>query len=158
MESLKNVVAGACMLSMAVGICSLIRPSRLLERQVRFLISLLFVASFTAPLLQMDFSGSLSELSSALRTEQTAGLEDAVEESLLSETRSRAEEALRELLSEAGISVSELSVTVHIDESDSIYLSEVNVTCGDYQKTCEVLQEALGEEVTIRVTEIIPEA
>lgn len=155
MEHLRTVILGACMLSIAVALCNMIRPSRLFERQVRFLISLLFVISLAAPFLQMDYQAALDLMAQAADPPETAALEETMEAQLLEETALCSEAAVRALLEQEGIACTETDVKVHIDESDSIYISEVSVMCDNLQRASEILRENLGEEVILHVSQVV---
>ena len=155
MEQLRASVLGACMLSAAVGMVSILQPGKRLDRQIRFLISLLFVISLASPFLRMDEPG-LPELPAVQGdSAQTAALENTFEEQLLAETKRLGETALRERLAAAGIGCTALEAQVHIDGDGRIYFSEVTAECDQLAAACAVLQEALGEEVSIHVTEVL---
>ncbi|MDE5769487.1 MAG: hypothetical protein K2H29_01115 [Oscillospiraceae bacterium] len=144
LESLKTAVISVCMLSIAVAVCTLILPDTALAKQVRFLISLLLIISLAVPLADLDFPVSMQEIQQE-RSQETA---QAVTESCL-------ESALLALLEQEQIVCEELHVTVHIDEMNRISIREVNVLCNDFQKACRVLEQALGEEAEIHVTQIL---
>lgn len=144
LESLKTSIIAVCMLSIAVAVCTLVCPNAVLAKQVKFLISLLFIISLAVPLTNLEFPVDLLEIQ-----------QERSQESAQAVTQKYAEEALYLLLTQEEISCSELQVTVHIDENQSISISEVNAVCDDFQKACRVLEQALGEEVEIHVTEIL---
>ncbi|MDE6729509.1 MAG: hypothetical protein K2J71_01875 [Oscillospiraceae bacterium] len=146
LESLKSAVISVCMLSIAVAICTLILPDTTLTKQVRFLISLLFIISLAVPLADLEFPVSMQEI----QQEQSQETAQAVTELYL-------KNALLALLEQEQIVCEELEVTVHIDESGSISIREVevNALCDDFQKACRVLEQALGEEAEIHVTQIL---
>ncbi len=155
MEQIRTVILGACMLSIAVALCNMIRPSRIFERQVRFLISLLLVISITTPFLQIDYADALEALTETAEPPETAVLEETLEAQLLEETALCSEAAVRSLLSQAGIACTEADVIVHIGDTGSIYISEVSVTCSDFRGASEILRENLGEEVILHVSEVV---
>lgn len=153
MEYLRSSVLGACLFSTVVGICTMIRPSRALERQVRLLLSLLFVISLAAPLTQMDISLSLEALCE--QQTNTIDVDEAFTAQLLQETQHQTEIALMEQFEQADITCTEISVTLYIDENECIHCKEVCAVCDDFAGGCALLEEILGEEVTICVTEIL---
>lgn len=156
MEQLKSVLTAACMLSLAIGLCNVIKPSRIFEKQVRFLISLLFVIGLASPLLQIDWQSSPLALAEDLQASQAEKLTQELQTQLLEETAVRTENALLEVLAADGVSCSELDVSVHIDDAQCIYISEVSVVCSDAEKANNILQASFGEEVTVHVTEMVP--
>ncbi|MDE5565320.1 MAG: hypothetical protein K2I93_09200 [Oscillospiraceae bacterium] len=155
MEYLRSSVLGACLFSAVVGICTLIRPSRALERQVRLLLSLLFVISLAAPLTQMELPESLEALCEQHTQAHAVDVDKAFTTQLLTETQQQTEAVPRERFTQAGITCTELSVTLYIDENDCIHCKEVHAVCDDFAGGCALLEELLGEEVTICVTEIL---
>lgn len=142
--SLKTAVISVCMLSIAVAVCTLVTPNTALAKQVRFLISLLFIISFAVPLTDLEFPVSMSEVQ-----------QKQSQETVQAVTQKYTENALRLLLEQEQVSCSELHVTVHINEDQSISIREVTAVCDDFQKACYVLEQALGEEAEIRVTQIL---
>lgn len=155
MEYLRSSVLGACLFSAVVGICTLIRPSRALERQVRLLLSLLFVISLAAPLTRMELPESWEALCEQQVQTQAVDVDAAFTAQLLTETQQQTETALRKQFAQAGIICTELSVILYIDEKDCIHCKEVRAVCDDFAGGCALLKEMLGEEVTICVTEIL---
>lgn len=156
MNDLKAVLTAACMVSLAVGLCHALKPSHLFERQVRFLISLLFVIGLAGPILTIDWRSAAAIIQNEPAAAENPQLEEELEVQLLQETAVRSETALRELLASNGISCTELDVSVHIDETNCIYISEVSAVCSDAGKTTDILREQLGEGVTIHASEMDP--
>lgn len=154
MEQMRAAVLSACMLSAAVGICSLIRPGKALERQIRFVISLLFVISLTVPLTQMEVPPELEVLAEE-RAVYQEGLDAGLKEALLAETKRRTEEALTEQLAAAGITCTKMEAILYIDETGCIYCSDISAECSDFAGACAILEAILGEGVNICVTEVL---
>lgn len=155
MEQLRTSVLSICMLSAAVGICSLLKPGKALERQIRFLISVMFVISLAAPLLQIEIPHELSvfceEQMQVRESEFTAEMDARV----LSEAKLRIEQALTEQLAAAGITCTKIEATLYIDSEGCIYCSDIDAECSDFAGACAVLEAALGEGVNISVTEVL---
>lgn len=153
MEQVRTIIVTACMLSIAVGICSILRPSKAFDRQVQFLISLLFVIGIAEPLLRTDWRMPPVGVIDVQMQEQSENLTTEAQNLILAETASQCESALYDLLTQQGITCEEMDVSVHIDEEACIYISEVSAVCSDAEASQAVLREKLGEEVTIHVTE-----
>jgi len=144
LETLRNSVLSVCLLSIAVSVCLLICPDTALQKQVRFLISLLFIISLILPFKNLSFPDSLE----AIQQERSdTAMQEVTEQSL--------ETALKSVLAQNGIHCSETEVAVHIDETHCISITDVNVTCDNFQNAVHLLKEILGEEVAIHVTEIL---
>lgn len=154
MEQLRTIITTACLLSIAVGLCSLLRPARQFDKQLRFLISLLFVIGIAAPFLRIDWRMPPSAFAQVQQSEQTQTLSEETEQLILTQTEQKTESTLQAFLTENGIVCSDLHVAVHIDETKRIYISEVSTECSDRQRACELLRTQLGEEVTLHVSEM----
>lgn len=155
MEQMKSIITAACLLSIAAGICDLIRPDQQFRPQIRFLISLLFVIGIAAPLVHLDVDFVLSGASEIQGTVQEEQLSDTAEELILTETERRTEEALRTLLNRNGIACTEMEVSLHIDDGQCISISEVRTECSDMQAALALLEMQLGEGVSVHVTEVV---
>lgn len=158
MEQLRTIITAACMLSIAVALCNLMKPSKVFERQVRFLISLIFTISLAAPLLRIDWTLPPAELSQMQMDAQAAQLTQEASRLILTETQQRTQTALRDLLTENGITCPQLEVEIHIDDEQCISISEVSAVCSDAEKARGLLRSNCGEEVTLHVTEPAEEA
>lgn len=142
------------MLSMAAGLCAMLLPEHVFTKQMRFLLSLLFVTALAAPFCEMKKSGlAISELldmtedTMALRTEQ-------LQEECMAQVQNQTESVIEQMLSAEGILCEEVKAIVHMDEENRIYISEVSVQCGDAQRAETLLKSAFGEEVVIDAAEL----
>ncbi len=154
MNEIKAVLTAACMVSLAVGLCHALKPSQLFEKQVRFLISLLFVLGLVSPVLTIDWRTMAAFMQETPAAAENAQLETQLQSQLLEETAVRTETALRELLASNGIRCTEMDVSVHIDETNCICISEVSTVCSGVGRTTDILREQLGGEVTIHAAEM----
>ncbi len=144
LETLKSSVLTVCLLSIAVSVCLFLCPENALRKQVRFLVSLMFLVSLLPAFVRPEFSdipGSVQQ-SQADRT-------------ALALTEQTVKQTLASVLEQKGISCSEISVSLHIDENHCISISDVSVTCDDFQQTLRTLRELLGEGVNLHVSEIL---
>lgn len=155
MEQMRASVLSACMLSAAVGICSLIRPGKALERQIRFLISVLFVISLAAPLMQITVPPDLGIMAEERSQAYEAALTAELEEAILAETKLQTERALIAQLTGAGITCTKLEASLYIDEEGCIYCTDIRAECNDFAGACAVLEAVMGEGVNIVVTEVL---
>ena len=153
MEQMKAAILGACMLGIAVGICTLFKPDKALESQLRFVLKLVLVISLAVPLLQLRLPENAFLPSD---TSQQETYSEAFADNLLEEAERQTEAALQEQLAAAGISCTALSVTLHRTEDGRIDCNEVRAACNDPAGAETVLREALGKEVSICVEEALP--
>ena len=153
MEQMRAGILSICMLSTAIGICSLLRPEQTLGRQLRFLLSMLLLIGLAVPLLQLRLPASAFSGEAFLQQQEEH--REAFEERLLLETQKQTETALRERLSAEGITCTMLSVTLHRAEDGSIYCSEVQLSCNAPERAAALLRTLLGEEVSICAGEMV---
>lgn len=152
---MKASILSACMLSAAVGICSLLRPGKMLERQIRLLLSVLFVISLASPLMQIEVPPELTVLAEERLRQREATLRSEMDARVLAEAKPRVEQALTELLAAEGITCTKMEAELYIDEEGCIYCSDIRTECSDFAGACAVLRAAAGEGVNICVTEIL---
>lgn len=158
MEELRTVITAACMLSIAIGLCNMLRPSRQFEQQIRFLISLLFAVCLAGPLLRMDLTLAPPEADMVRTAIQAEQITDTAQELILTETAEKTEAALCARLAENGITCPELKAEIHIDDKQRIYISEISAVCSDTVRAGAILRSDLGEEVTLHVAQLDTEA
>ncbi len=144
LETLKSSVLTVCLLSIAVSVCLFLCPEHALRRQTRFLVSLLFLLSLLPALPSPDFSG-IPESVQQSQADQTAMIltEQSVKQTLIS------------ILEKKGILCKEISVSLHMDENRCISITDVSVTCDNFQQTLRTLREVLGEGVKLHVSETL---
>lgn len=153
MEQIRELVGGVCMLSLAVGLCSLMGIGKALERQIRFILSLLFLLALILPFKELDIR-ELGDLSLFAEQEVHAGeLTEELNRQMAEETRKQICSSVGQLLTDAGFSWEKVDASVHIDETGCIYISEVHVLCRDARGAEELLQPIFGEEAKIYVEE-----
>lgn len=154
-DTIRSAAAAACMVSAGAGLLSLLTPGKALARQMRFLLSLLLAVSLAVPLLHMELPADLETLLQVETEERAAQLEAELREELEAQTAARLRSVLMQKLSDAGISCTELEVTLHSDADGCIHISRVTAVCDDFAGANRLLRTLLGEEGEIVVTEIV---
>ena len=157
MESLKTAVLSACMLGCGAGLVSMISPGKSMERQMHFLVSLLFAVGLMAAFTQFELPSDPGILAQEMLEEQTQAMDERIRTALLEQTKTGTEEAIRRKLEENGIHCTAVEATLHIDADNCIHISKVTVTCDDFAGANALLPDLLGEEAEICVTQILPE-
>lgn len=154
MDRFQTIITTACMLSITIGLCNALKPTAIFEKQIRFLISMIFVLCISAPILQLR-KGTISFFVPKYNMQiQSAELTEQVHQSILDKTAEQINAALQELLRRNGIICTKLDVRVHIDEGQRIYISEVSAECDQPDHACEILRASLGEEVILHVSQM----
>ncbi len=153
MEQITAIVTGACLLSLAVGVVHMIRPSKAFEQQVRFLVSMLFIVCITKPFLTLEMPGFSSITDTAEAAVQCDTLADETQTQVLAATRMQTEHAVAQYLTANGITCTQVTAIMNIDGTGSISISEVSVMCSPPETAAALLQSVLGEGVTLHVAE-----
>lgn len=156
-ETLKQTVTAACMLSAAVGMLSLICPGKRLERQMHLLISLLLAVSLAVPLLRLDLTELTDVTVQELFAQQTRQMEEQANALLLAETQAQTEQVLTDVLAGHGITCDRIEAQLHTDADGRICLNKVTVECDDFAGANALLADLLGEEAEICVTQVLTE-
>jgi hypothetical protein len=157
-DAIHSAVLAACMVSAGAGLLSLLSCGKTLARQMKFLLSLLFAVSLAVPLLHMELPDDLETLVRVTAQEQAEALEERIYEELVQETEQRVRSVLLEKLAAAGITCTELTVTVHRDAENCIHISKVTAVCDAMERANALLPELVGKEAEIVVTQIIDAA
>ncbi len=144
MHIISASVLGICLLSVAVSLSLLICPDTALKKQIRFLVALLYLPALLQPVKILQIPDSLESVQKAQNDQTVQNL-----------TEQAVRQAVFQLLAQQNISCSDLHIILHIDDQNCISISEVSLTCDDYQNTVRLLREAFGEEVTLHVSEIL---
>lgn len=154
MDQLKAILTTACLLSLTIGLCNVLKPGVIFEKQIRFIISLIFVLGLVSPILSLKSDGVCVTFAKSSGEVNAQSLTEQMYDEILIITEDKTETALLELLSSNGVECEDLQIQAHIDEGQCIYISEVSVVCDEPQRTCEILRESLGEEVVLHVSQM----
>ena len=145
MERMRAIVLSACAVSLLAGALDAIRPSPKFDRQMKLLLSAVFLLAILTPLVQgsrdfsVDWSGD--EVFSAELTETVA-----------QETAACAA-TLQQQLSAGGVPDAKVQVQMHTAEDGRIEIDCVTAFCTEPEKARALLAESLGNEVKLYVEE-----
>ncbi len=142
LDSFRSSVLSVCLLSTAVSVCLMICPDNALKKQVKFLLSLLFVISLAMPF--RDF-----RIPSAPGVSQ----QEQADRTVLHLTEQTVRETLETLLAEKQIFCREIQVNLHIDSAGCISITDIRVCCDQPQEAEQLLHEVLGEGVAVDVSQ-----
>ena len=145
MERMRAIVLSACAVSLLAGALDAIRPSPKFDRQMKLLLSAVFLLAILTPLAQgsRDFSVDWSG--------------DGVFSAELTETAACAAEnlemTLQQQLSAGGVPDAKVQVQMHTAEDGRIEIDCVTAFCTEPEKARALLAESLGNEVKLYVEE-----
>lgn len=148
METMRAIVLVTCVISLLSGVLDALRPNAKFDRQMRLLLSAVFLLAILTPLvkgareMQVDWDRDMT-VSQDLTAAMAVQTEACAVENL--------ENTLKELLQKGGVADAEVEVEMHITEDNSIEIEHVTVFCEDTETAESLLAECLGEEVKIDV-------
>ncbi len=151
MEKAHAIVLITCVISILSGILDALKPDNRFDRQLRLLLSSVFVLAVLTPFaggmrdLHIDWNSDVSA-SSSLADAVTIQTEDVAGENL--------ETALTSLLTNSGVTPVDVTVVMHTNADGSIDIEQVTAFCSDADTANRLLTECLGEEVKIDVETI----
>ncbi|MCD8219930.1 MAG: stage III sporulation protein AF [Ruminococcus sp.] len=148
METMQTIVLVTCVISLLSGILDALKPNRKFDRQMRLLLSAVFLLAILAPL-----TGGLDALQWDWDTDA------AVSEDLTSEMKKQTLEyaqenlaqSLQSYLQENGIADASVQVEMHMTDDACIEINRVMVSCTNPETALALLTECFGEEVRIDV-------
>ncbi len=148
METMRAIVLITCVISLLSGVLDALRPNAKFDRQMRLLLSAVFLLAILTPLvkgagkMQMNWDSDMT-VSQDMAAAMAVQTEVCAAENL--------ENTLQELLQKGGVTDARVKAEVHIAEDNSIEIEHVTVFCGDAETAKSLLAECLGEEVKIDV-------
>ncbi len=127
MDAIRNTAASLCATLVITGIFSMLLPEGGWNRCARFAVRLFLLLSIALPFASGDFSLDLEGGSRTLRESAAGEMEALAEEQLLRNFATNLELAGEQALAEAGISVREIVVAVHIADEQRIDITSIRV-------------------------------
>ena len=150
MERMRAIVLSACAVSLLVGALDAIRPSPKFDRQMKLLLSAVFLLAILTPLVQgsrdfsVDWSGDgvfSAELTETVAQETAACAAENLEMTLQQQP------------SAGGVPDAKVQVQMHTAEDGRIEIDCVTAFCTEPEKARALLTESLGNEVKLYVEE-----
>lgn len=126
MDTLRNVLLGACLAAVAISVAGGLCPEQKFEKQLRLIFSLLFLTCLGGAVLKSGVSFSLPAFSSSPSSGAAyADVQERLEAQFFQTAQRNAADALKEKLEQNGTPVKEILVTIHKEEDGGIRISEV---------------------------------
>lgn len=148
MDTARSIVLITCVISILSGVLDALKPDSRFDRQLRLLLSVVFVLAVLTP-----FAGGIRSLHVEWRENVVASeaLSDAMASETIAEAGRNLETALTTLLTEGGVTDAAVKVAMHTNDDNSIDIEQVTVLCSDTETARSLLTECLGEEVRVHV-------
>ena len=149
MEKAQAIVLITCVISVLSGVMDALKPDHRFDKQLRLLLSVVFVLAVLTP-----FAGGARQFRLHWNSGETFS-SDALANAAAEETKTAAarnlEAALTEILAKGGVPGASLQVVMHTTEDGSIDIEQVTAFCSDTETASRLLTQCLGEEVKIHV-------
>lgn len=148
MDTMRAVVLATCVISLLTGLLDSLKPSAKFDRQMRLLLSAVFLIGILTPLckgavaLEPQWNEEIS-VSDAVSV--------AVDTEVIEQTIQNTEKLLETYLQENGVTDGNVLVEMHMTQDSRIEIEHVTVYCADTETAKEVLKAYLGEEVNLDV-------
>lgn len=148
METMRTIVLVTCVISLISGVLDALKPNAKFDRQMRLLLSSVFLLAILTPFAK-GLRSYRPELESevSVPTDFTAVMAEQTEAC----AADNLEASLTQLLRQGGVADAKVEVEMHISEDNSIEINRVTAVCTDTVTADALLAECLGEEVRIHV-------
>lgn len=154
MAAFKELVTTLCLAGIGLAIYKMMVPSGTYEKQIRVLVSLVFILGVISPFARGEISIPVSANNELIESIEYARIEEQANSYLKSHFTTNLESALIKVLEEKGIAVDKISVNVDISEEYSISINEVRVLISNNADTGAVkaaIIKEVGEDTEIQV-------
>lgn len=149
MEAMRAVVLVTCVISILSGVLDALKPNARFDRQLRLLLSAVFVLGILTPLSQ----GAAAFQPDWEPDTETAAveLEAAAAQATQKQAAANLEESLEAMLRQHGIADAQAEAEMYISGDNCIEIEQVTVYCTDSAAAEPLLTDCLGKEVKIHV-------
>ena len=144
MEAMRAVVLVTCVISILSGVLDALKPNARFDRQLRLLLSAVFVLGILTP---------LSQGAAAFQPDWEPDTETAAVEleAAAAQATQKLEESLETMLRQHGIADAQAEAEMYISGDNCIEIEQVTVYCTDPVAAEPLLTDCLGKEVKIHV-------
>lgn len=150
MERMRAIVLSACAVSLLAGALDAIRPSPKFDRQMKLLLSAVFLLAILTPLVQGSRDFSVDWSGDGVFSEE---LTETVAQETAACAAENLEMTLQQQLSAGGVPDAKVQVQMHTAEDGRIEIDCVTAFCTEPEKARALLAESLGNEVELYVEE-----
>lgn len=149
MEAMRAVVLVTCVISILSGVLDALKPNARFDRQLRLLLSAVFVLGILTPLSQgaAAFQPDWEPDTETVAVE----LEAAAAQATQKQAAANLEESLEAMLRQHGIADAQAEAEMYISGDNCIEIEQVTVYCMDPAAAEPLLTDCLGKEVKIHV-------
>lgn len=154
MGAFKELITTLCLSGIGLAIYKMMVPSGTYEKQIRVLVSLVFILGVISPFARGDITLPVSANNELVESVEYARIEERANSYLKSHFTTNLETSLVKSLEEKGITVDKILVNVDISKEYSISINEVRVLISNKADTGAVkaaIKKEVGEDTEIQV-------
>lgn len=154
MDAFKELITTLCLAGIGLAIYKMMVPSGTYEKQIRVLVSLVFVLGVISPFAKGDISLPVSANSDLSENIEYLRIEEQANTYLELHFTTNLETALLKVLEEKDVAVNKISVNVDISKDYSISINEVRVLISNNDESAVVkaiIQKEVGEDTDVLV-------
>ncbi|NMB29898.1 MAG: hypothetical protein GX988_00435 [Clostridiales bacterium] len=154
MDTFKELITTLCLAGIGLAIYKMMIPSGTYEKQIRVLVSLVFILGIISPFARGEISFPVSATGELVESVEYARIEEQANSYLKSHFTMNLETSLVKSLEEKGIEVDKILVNVDISKEYSISINEVRVLISNKADTGAVkaaIKKEVGEDTEIQV-------
>lgn len=147
MEIINAMVASGCFIGIAVYAADIIRPDDKFSSQIKFVFSAFFIIAFLSPLM-MCFNSNIEMPDISDKNVEYTDIESAAMEDLKYFTEKNTENAIYDILNEAGINCENVNVVCEL-KNGFIKISKIELRTSSNSSAEIILAEKFGKDVII---------
>lgn len=148
MESITAAIKSVCIVSAAVCIIESLTAGTKFRNQMKLILNLILIIVITYPLLKGSFELELPDITQYEFSDYSLA-ESVYNEEMLRATAENISSVLRSQLEAAGIMCDKIETSVNISETNSISISSVTISTGDFEAAAEIIRNSLGSETEV---------
>ena len=148
MESITAAIKSVCIVSAAVCIIESLTAGTKFRNQMKLILNLILIIVITYPLLKGSFELELPDITQYEFSDYSLA-ESVYNEEMLRATAENISSVLRSQLEAAGIKCDKIETSVNISETNSISISSVTISTGDFEAAAEIIRNSLGSETEV---------
>lgn len=144
-DSVRKLILIACLLAIAISITDMLYPAKKFSKQMRLLFSLTFVIGIITPIITGSVDFTIPASLSMNNSVEYENMDKFVYDTYEGNITSNIEHNILDILNKNKINVQEISVSVNINEDNSIDINEVNIITDNSDQSDQITNIVTSE-------------
>ena len=149
METASEGIKTVCCISVGIFIIDFLCSATKLKKQMKFLLSMVFLAVLITPLISGTRNIDLGTINDIINTDEFEVSAELCDNVLENEIENNISEIIAAEFEQNGVETSKLEIDVNISQTNSIDIKRVTINTEQYSEAKQILIEKLGKEVEI---------